>query len=106
MAFVVPAEIGHAPYSAPVLEYLAAHFEVVHVIAYRDKLFPELSEDCWLLGLRRESLGVIALIFHDDPATAGLAKQVAGASQVGVPLGRQRPSVRQSLDFVGHSNAR
>lgn len=49
MAFVVPAEIGHAPYSAPLIEYLASHFAVVHVIAVRDKLFPELSEDCWLL---------------------------------------------------------
>lgn len=49
MAFVVPAEIGHAPYSAPLIEYLASHFGMVHVIAVRDKLFPELSEDCWLL---------------------------------------------------------
>jgi adenine-specific DNA methylase len=49
MAFVVPAEIGHAPYAAPLLEYLAAHFAVVHVVAVRDKIFPELSEDCWLL---------------------------------------------------------
>jgi adenine-specific DNA methylase len=49
MAFVVPAEIGHAPYSAPVLEYLTDNFSVVHVVAVRDKLFPDLSEDCWLL---------------------------------------------------------
>jgi adenine-specific DNA-methyltransferase len=49
MAFVVPAEIGHAPYSAPLLEYLAANFAVLHVVAVRDKLFPDLSEDCWLL---------------------------------------------------------
>lgn len=49
MAFVVPAEIGHAPYSAPLLEYLVANFALVHVVAFRDKLFPELSEDCWLL---------------------------------------------------------
>jgi adenine-specific DNA-methyltransferase len=49
MAFVVPAEIGHAPYAAPLLEYLVAHFGVVHVIAIREKLFPDLSEDCWLL---------------------------------------------------------
>jgi adenine-specific DNA methylase len=33
MAFVVPAEIGHAPYAAPLLEYLVAHFATVHVIA-------------------------------------------------------------------------
>lgn len=49
MAFVTPAEIGHAPYSAPLMEYLVEHFSTVHVIAVRDKLFPELSEDCWLL---------------------------------------------------------
>eukprot|EP01037_Dinobryon_pediforme_P013344 gene13344-13458_t len=49
MAFVIPAEIGHAPYSAPALEYLTSNFETVHIVAYRDKLFPELSEDCWLL---------------------------------------------------------
>lgn len=49
MAFVVPAEIGHAPYARPLLEYLAGHFHVVHVIAIRRRLFPRLSEDCWLL---------------------------------------------------------
>jgi len=49
MAFVVPAEIGHAPYATPLLEYLVRNFATVHVIAVRDKLFPDLSEDCWLL---------------------------------------------------------
>ena len=49
MAFVVPAEIGHAPYAAPLLEYLIEHFAVVHIVAVREKLFPDLSEDCWLL---------------------------------------------------------
>ena len=49
MAFVVPAEIGHAPYAAPVLEYMTKKFDRVQVIAVREKLFPELSEDCWLL---------------------------------------------------------
>ncbi|ULB12804.1 N-6 DNA methylase (plasmid) [Cereibacter azotoformans] len=49
MAFVVPAEIGHAPYAAPLIEYLVAHFSRVHIVAVRAKLFPGLSEDCWLL---------------------------------------------------------
>lgn len=49
MAFVVPAEIGHAPYAAPLLDYLAGRFSVVHVLAIKEKLFPGLSEDCWLL---------------------------------------------------------
>jgi len=49
MAFVVPAEIGHAPYAAPLLEYLVASFSTVQIVAVRRKLFPALSEDCWLL---------------------------------------------------------
>ena len=49
MAFVVPAEIGHAPYSAPLIEYLAANFGHLQIIAIREKFFPGLSEDCWLL---------------------------------------------------------
>lgn len=49
MSFVVPAEIGHAPYAAPLLEYLVSRFSTVHVVAVCNKLFPDLSEDCWLL---------------------------------------------------------
>jgi tRNA1(Val) A37 N6-methylase TrmN6 len=49
MAFVVPAEIGHAPYASPVLEYLCSQFQQVRIVAIRDKLFPSLSEAAWLL---------------------------------------------------------
>ena len=49
MAFVVPAAIGHAPYAAPLLDYVVERFDSVQIIAVREKLFPELSEDCWLL---------------------------------------------------------
>ena len=49
LAFVVPAEIGHAPYAVPLLIYLLEHFSHVQIIAVKEKLFPELSEDCWLL---------------------------------------------------------
>lgn len=49
MAFVVPAEIGHAPYAAPLIEWLCARFAHVQIVAVREKLFPDLSEDCWLL---------------------------------------------------------
>lgn len=49
LGFVVPAEIGHAPYSAPLIEYLARVFSSIHIVAIKRKLFPELSEDCWLL---------------------------------------------------------
>ena len=49
IAFVVPAEIGHAPYAAPLLDYLVSNFGAVHVVAIREKVFPRLAEDCWLL---------------------------------------------------------
>jgi adenine-specific DNA-methyltransferase len=51
MAFVVPAEIGHATYAEPLLECLCRNFDRVGVVAIREKLFPELSEDAWLLYL-------------------------------------------------------
>jgi hypothetical protein len=49
MAFVVPAEIGHAPYAVPLIKYLKDHFTRVQIIAIRDKVFPDLSEDVWVL---------------------------------------------------------
>ena len=49
LAFVVPAEIGHAVYARDVVRYLLRSFQRVEVIAVRKKLFPNLSEDCWLL---------------------------------------------------------
>jgi hypothetical protein len=47
--FVVPAEVGHATYAVPLVECLCGHFEQVKFVACREKLFPELSEDAWLL---------------------------------------------------------
>lgn len=49
LSFVVPAEIGHAPYAGPLIEFLVRSFSVVHVVAVKKKLFPQISEDCWLL---------------------------------------------------------
>ena len=33
----------------PLLDYLAGNFGTVQVVAIREKVFPRLSEDCWLL---------------------------------------------------------
>jgi adenine-specific DNA-methyltransferase len=49
LAFVVPAEIGHAPYAVPVIEYLTSHFDKLCIVAVREKVFADLSEDVWLL---------------------------------------------------------
>ena len=34
LAFVVPAEIGHAPYAGPLLSWLAGHFETVRIVQF------------------------------------------------------------------------
>ncbi|MFW5867033.1 MAG: N-6 DNA methylase [Armatimonadota bacterium] len=49
MAFVIPAEIGHSTYAAPLIEGLCRHFAKITVVAVREKLFPHLSQDAWLL---------------------------------------------------------
>lgn len=49
MAFVVPAEIGHCQYAPPLIRYFLDHFETFHLVAVQQKIFPELSEDVWLL---------------------------------------------------------
>jgi hypothetical protein len=49
MAFVVPAEVGHAPYAAPVVSFLARSFGHVQFVAIRDTMFEQLAQDVWLL---------------------------------------------------------
>lgn len=49
LAFVVPAEIGHAPYAAPLIRFLLSRFGDLRVVAIREKIFPDISEDVWLL---------------------------------------------------------
>ena len=79
MAFVVPASIGHAPYAVPLIDHLVSHFNSVQVVAIRRKLFPRLSEDCWLLfadgygGSTREILFTPVDCFREEympPRTA------------------------------------
>lgn len=49
LGMVIPAELGHAAYARPVLEYLAETFKQVSLITFREKLFPHLSQDVLLL---------------------------------------------------------
>jgi hypothetical protein len=49
MAFVVPAEIGHAPYATPLLKFLCKSFSRVQLVLIRESVFADLSQDVWLL---------------------------------------------------------
>ena len=94
MAFVVPAAIGHAPYAAPLLDYLVEHFDDVRITAIRSKLFPELSEDCWLLhaggfGGRTAELR-LAVLDHFKPAATS-------CETIGIPVREWRESWSRRL---------
>lgn len=60
LAMVIPFEIGHAAYALPVLGHLSRVFQSITFLAFRKKLFPDLSEDTLLL-----------LAEGKDPATRG-----------------------------------
>jgi len=80
MAFVVPAEIGHAPYATPLLEFLVSRFEKIQLIAVKERIFPELSEDVWLLyadGYGRPGQGFLLttmrrFAYRPNPPRAGI----------------------------------
>jgi len=49
LATIIPAEINHAAYAHPVMQYILDHFRHVRIIAFRERLFPELSQDVFCL---------------------------------------------------------
>ena len=96
LAFVVPAEIGHAPYAQPVIRFLLDNFSSVHVVAIREKVFPDLSEDIWFVyasgfGQSSDSLGFSSYnSFRDvpEPLSSG---ECIGRSDLKSWNGRLRP---------------
>ncbi len=80
IAFVVPAEIGHAPYAIPLIEYLFHNFSTVCLVAVRRKIFRELSEDVWLLyadGFSGQASHILlspqeTFSFSPEPPRAGI----------------------------------
>ena len=82
LAFVVPAEIGHAPYAGPLLSWLAGHFETVRVVAIREKVFRELSEDVWLLfaegfGSSTEALELAVMDRFNDSTAVPVGTRIS-----------------------------
>lgn len=49
LAMVVPTEISHASYARPVLQYLTHHFKRIVIASFSERLFPDLSQDTYLL---------------------------------------------------------
>lgn len=95
MAFVVPAAIGHAPYAAPLLDYLVGNFDRLQLVALRRKLFPALSEDCWLLFA--EGFGGCAKAIHITASECFQEGEVPPAHTTRVELGEWRRAWRRRL---------
>jgi adenine-specific DNA-methyltransferase len=84
MAFVVPAEIGHAPYARPLISYVTRSFRKVAVVAVRQKLFPELSEDVWLLYAEGFGGKTDRIVFSQAEAFKPTARPPASGEAISV----------------------
>jgi adenine-specific DNA-methyltransferase len=49
LAMVVPAEITHATYARPVVDYLVKKFNRIRLASFKERLFPEINQDTLLL---------------------------------------------------------
>jgi adenine-specific DNA-methyltransferase len=49
LALILPAELIHTTYAAPLREYLRNAFEEVHVVSFRRAVFPDVQEEVVLL---------------------------------------------------------
>jgi tRNA1(Val) A37 N6-methylase TrmN6 len=79
IAMVIPFEISHASYAAPILEHLDRAFESVTFLTFQKKLFPDLSQDTILLlaeGYREPQRGAF---WHRDLPHAGTLASIAAS---------------------------
>ncbi|MBM4046381.1 MAG: SAM-dependent DNA methyltransferase [Planctomycetes bacterium] len=65
LAMVVPMEMCHAAYALPVLDHLAKSFAKVTFLTFRDKLFPDLSENTFLLLAEGKGAHSTAFLWRD-----------------------------------------
>ncbi len=68
LAMVVPAEINHASYAIPVIKYFLNKFRSIKIIAFRKRIFPELSQDtyCLLADNYGEQCENLSLVLADS----------------------------------------
>jgi adenine-specific DNA-methyltransferase len=85
LAFIVPAEIGHAPYARPLIRYLLDNFSNVHVVAVREKIFPELSEDVWLVYANGFGKSSDSIVFSAHDSFSKVPKTLRGGERIDRP---------------------
>jgi len=70
LALIVPAELIHASYAAPLRRYLRQSFAEIHIISFRQAVFPEVQEEVILLLAAGKGQG---------PGRLGLVEVEAGS---------------------------
>jgi len=65
LGMVIPAELAHAAYARPVLEHLTQTFGCVTLLTFKERLFPDISQDTLLL-LAEDKNGVPNGLFWRD----------------------------------------
>ncbi len=82
LALILPAELIHASYAAPLRAHLLQAFREVHVVAFRHSVFPDVQAEVVLLlaAGKDEGPGRLGLSEVDDGSDlADLASLLAGA---------------------------
>jgi len=74
LAMVIPAELLHAPYARPVLEYLTANFARTRIMTFIAPLFADLSQDTLLLLAEGKGGNTNVLEWQDLASDADLDK--------------------------------
>jgi adenine-specific DNA methylase len=82
LAMVVPAEIGHARYAQPLLDYLRRSFRSVTFLTFQKRLFPDLSEDTLLLLAESKGNHSARFLWKDFEHAGALKDLPLGVAQI------------------------
>ena len=76
LGMVVPAELGHAAYAQPVLDYFTRTFGHVTLLSFKKRLFPDLSQDTLLVLAENKNGASEGLFWRDLDKGEALAQSV------------------------------
>jgi adenine-specific DNA-methyltransferase len=77
LALILPAELIHATYAAPLREHLRRSFEEVHLVSFRQAVFPDVQEEVVLLLATGKDGGPGRLVLAEVETGAELADLAA-----------------------------
>jgi hypothetical protein len=97
LGMVVPAEIGYASYARPVIDYLRRSFRSLRLIAFRRRLFRQLSEDTLLLLADGRGMPFERLEFLEVPDVEALEGELPDGHPINPSSSREMPRLATYL---------